>query len=136
MDTGNRVRDFTGYKRRIDMDKQKRKKLVEEFKQIKVYMGIYQIKNTVSGKIFIGTCSNLKNRWLTLRWQLEIGRFTNLELQKECKELGIDAFTYEVLEEKEVKEDTDTNWELKQMEKVWLEELQPYGDQGYNRPEK
>jgi hypothetical protein len=78
----------------------------------------------------------LKNRWLTLRWQLEIGRFTNLELQKECKELGIDAFTYEVLEEKEVKEDTDTNWELKQMEKVWLERLRPYGDKGYNRTGK
>lgn len=116
------------------MDKQRRKELLEEYKQIKIYMGVIKIKNTVSGKIFISTCSNLKNRWLTLRGQLDMGRFANSELQKDWNELGADVFTYEVIEEKEVKEDTDKRWELKQMESKWLEKLQPYGDRGYNKP--
>jgi len=40
----------------------------------------------------------------------------------------------ELLEEKEADKVTDMRWELKQMEKPWLEKLQPYGDIGYNKP--
>ncbi|PKM52291.1 MAG: LuxR family transcriptional regulator [Firmicutes bacterium HGW-Firmicutes-7] len=116
------------------MDKQRRKELIEEYKQIKIYMGIFQVKNTVSGKIFVATSTNLKNKWFTLRLQLDMGRFANSELQKDWLKLGEEAFTYEVIEDKEVKEDTDKNWELKQMEKVWLEKLQPYENRGYNYP--
>jgi hypothetical protein len=63
-----------------------------------------------------------------------MGRFANSQLQKDWKELGSEAFTYEVLEKKEADEVTDKRWELKQMEKQWLEKLQPYGDRGYNKP--
>ncbi|MBN7772117.1 GIY-YIG nuclease family protein [Clostridium aminobutyricum] len=115
------------------MDKNRRKELVEQYKQIKIYMGIFQIKNEKNGKIYIGTCSNLKNRWLTLRGQLEIGRFANAELQKEWKQQGPEVFDYEVLEQKEVKPETDVKWELKQMEKMWLVKLQPYDEKGYNK---
>ncbi|KKO50766.1 GIY-YIG nuclease family protein [Paenibacillus sp. DMB20] len=118
------------------MDKQKRKELLEEYKQIKTYMGVFQIKNKTNGKIYIGSCPNLKNKWLTLESQLAMGRFANLQLQKDWKELGLEAFTYEVLEEKEADEIADKRWELKQMEKKWLEKLQPFGDKGYNKPPK
>ncbi len=115
------------------MDKQRRKELVAEFKQIKQYMGVIQIKNNITGKVFIATYPNLKNKWLTLRGQLDLGRFANFELQKDWQEFGEEVFTYEIIEEKEVKEDTDKNWELKQMEKIWLEKLRPYDEKGYNR---
>jgi hypothetical protein len=118
------------------MDKQRRKELKEQFKQIKTYMGIYKITNTVNGKVYISTSSNLKSRWYTIREQLNVGRFLNLQLQKDWTELGENAFNYEVIEEKEVEESTDIRWELKQMEKAWLEKLQPYGDKGYNKPLK
>lgn len=120
----------------MDMDKQRRKELLEKYKQMKTYMGVIQITNTINSKILISPCSNLKNRWLTLRWQLEQGRFANLELQKDWNELGEEAFTYEVLEKKETDEVTDMRWELKQMIKLWLEKLQPYGDRGYNKEPK
>ena len=118
------------------MDKQRRKELLEQFKQIKTYMGVIQIKNNVNGKIYIASFSNLKNRWFTIKAQLETGRFANLQLQKEWKDFGAEAFTYEVLEEKETDEVVDMKWELKKMEKPWLEKLQPYGDRGYNKPPK
>ncbi|MCM3268666.1 GIY-YIG nuclease family protein [Paenibacillus elgii] len=116
------------------MDKSKRKELLEEFKQIKTYMGIIQITNKVSGKIFVDSYPNLKNKWMTIKMQLDMGRFANLELQKDWKELGAEAFTYEVLEEQKTDDVTDMKWELKMMEKPWLEKLQPYGDRGYNKP--
>ncbi|MFB6362797.1 GIY-YIG nuclease family protein [Paenibacillus elgii] len=116
------------------MDKSKRKELLEEFKQIKTYMGIIQITNKDNGKIFVDSYPNLKNKWMTIKMQLDMGRFANLELQKDWKELGAEAFTYEVLEEKKTDDVTDMKWELKMMEKPWLEKLQPYGDKGYNKP--
>lgn len=116
------------------MDKSKRKELLEEFKQIKTYMGIIQITNKVNGKIFVDSYPNLKNKWMTIKMQLDMGRFTNLELQKDWKEHGAEAFTYEVLEEQKTDDVTDMKWELKMMEKPWLEKLQPYGDRGYNKP--
>lgn len=116
-----------------NMDRQRRKELQQQYQQMKTYMGIYQITNTVNGKVLISTSPNLKNRWLTLRLQLDMGRHANSELQKDWNELGEESFTYEVVEEKEVAEDTDIRWELRQMEKAWLEKLRPYGDRGYNK---
>jgi len=40
------------------MDKQRRKELREQFNQIKIYMGVYKITNTVNGKIFVGSSPN------------------------------------------------------------------------------
>jgi len=116
------------------MDKSKRKELLEAYKEIKTYMGIVQITNKANGKIYLDSFPNLKNRWLTLQMQLDMGRFANAQLQKDWKELGSDMFAYEVLEEKKADDVADVRWELKQMEKRWLEKLQPYGDRGYHKP--
>lgn len=116
------------------MDKKARKELLEEYKQIKTLMGVIQITNNVSGKIYIAAYPNLKNKWLTIQGQLAMGMHTNSQLQKDWNELGPDAFTYEVLEEKAADEVTDMRWERRQIVKPWLEKLQPYGDRGYNKP--
>jgi hypothetical protein len=115
------------------MDKQRRKELQEEYKQVKIYMGVYRITNNSNGKMYIASSPNLKNRWLTLRAQLDMGRLANSQLQKDWKELGPSAFTYEVLEQKETNDVSDVRWVVKQMEKLWLEKLQPYGDKGYHK---
>jgi hypothetical protein len=120
----------------MDMEQNKRRKLLEEFKQIKTYMGVSQIKNKVNGKIFIDSYPNMKNKWLTLQMQLNMGRFANAELQKDWQQFGAEAFDYELLEQKETDKVTDMRWELKQILKPWLEKLQPYGDRGYNKPPK
>lgn len=118
------------------MDMNKRKELIEAYKQIKTYMGVVLIKNTVNGKIYIDSYPNLKNKWLTLQMQLDMGRFANAQLQKDWKEFGSDAFTYEVLEQKATDKVSDIRWEVKQIIKPWLEKLQPYEDKGYNKPPK
>ena len=121
---------------RVKMDKQRKKELREEFSRQKSYMGVIQITNTVSGRIFIDTASNLKNRWYAVKMQLDIGRHVNKELQKDWNDSGADAFEYKVLEEKEIKADADNKRELAQMIKPWLDELSPFGERGYNKPPK
>lgn len=116
------------------MDKSRRKELLEEYKQIKTYMGVIQVTNNVNGKIFLNSYPNLKNKWLAIQTQLDIGRFANAELQKDWTEMGPDAFSYEVLEQKDADKVTDMRWELKQILKPWFAKLQPYEDRGYNKP--
>lgn len=116
------------------MDMNKKRKLLAEFKEIKTYMGVAQIKNEVNGKIYIDSYPNLKNKWFTLQMQLDQGRFANAELQKDWKEFRAGSFTYEVLQQKETDKITDMRWEQKQLLKTWLQKLQPYGDKGYNKP--
>ena len=116
------------------MDKKNRKELLEQYKQIKTYMGIIKVTNTINNKIYIAAYPNLKNKWLTLKAQLDMGMHANFELQKDWKEFGPEVFTYEVLEEKTTDDAVDVRWEVKQMELPWLEKLQPYGEKGYNKP--
>ncbi|WP_411344161.1 GIY-YIG nuclease family protein [Paenibacillus sp. WLX1005] len=115
------------------MEKLKRKELQEQYKQMKTYMGVIQIANTINGKIYLDSYPNLKNKWLTLTMQLNQGRFANAGLQNDWTLFGEEAFHYEVLEQKETDTVTDIRWEKKQMLKPWLAKLQPYGERGYNK---
>ncbi|MDL2217466.1 GIY-YIG nuclease family protein [Christensenellaceae bacterium OttesenSCG-928-M15] len=116
------------------MDKQRRKELLEQYKQIKTYFGMIQVKNLMNGKIFIAGYPNLKNKWPSMKAQLNMGRFYNLALQKDWTEYGEIHFEYEVLEEIVIEENTDRDWELKKLEQKWHDKLMPYGDKGYNKP--
>lgn len=114
--------------------KQERARLLEQYKEIPIEAGIYQIRNTVNGKVFIDKTLNFKvlnGRTLTL----QNGIHQNKALQQEWNEYGADAFVMEVLE---VLKPSDNpyvvpNDELKKMLEKWIEKLQPYGDRGYHK---
>jgi bifunctional N-acetylglucosamine-1-phosphate-uridyltransferase/glucosamine-1-phosphate-acetyltransferase GlmU-like protein len=116
------------------MDKNKRKEMLSEYKQIKTHMGVIKITNLVNGKVFITAYPNLKNKWMNIQSALTAGIYSNAQLIKDWQGMGQEAFSYEVLEEKETEGVNDVRWELKQMERAWLEKIQPYGDRGYNKP--
>lgn len=115
------------------MDKDRRRELTAMYKEMETYMGVVKITNTVSGKIHISAYPNLKNKWHSIKLRLQSGLFVSAELQLDWNALGEEAFTYEVLEQKSTKDMGDVRWEMKQMEAKWLEELQPYGEKGYNK---
>lgn len=111
----------------------RKKELKMQYKETKIQGGVYQIKNTINGKVFIGSTLNFK----TLngrKFELEMGVNTNKLLQKEWNEYGKDHFIIEELEILKVKEDQyfDAKRELKKLEDKWLNELQPYGERGYH----
>ncbi|MDP4153525.1 MAG: GIY-YIG nuclease family protein [Bacillota bacterium] len=115
------------------MDKLRRKELLEEYKQIKTYMGVVKITNVKNGKIFLAAFPNLKNIWTRIEGQLNMGRHTNSKLQKDWNEYGADAFIFEILEEKKTDDMIDVAFEAKLLLKNWLIKLQPFDECGYNK---
>jgi hypothetical protein len=112
------------------MDKKELKRL---YKETKPSAGVFQIKNTINGKIFVDSVPNLKSM-NGQQFMLETGSHMNPALQQEWRQFGKKAFVFEVLEVLEQKEDDYSSPKdaLKKLEEKWLEKLQPYGDQGYN----
>ncbi|MGJ7921218.1 GIY-YIG nuclease family protein [Neobacillus sp. LXY-4] len=115
----------------------RKKELKQQYKETKIEAGVYQIKNTRNGKIYLGSTKNFK----TLngkKFMLETGGERNQQLQKEWNEFGKDAFIIEILEVLEQKETGyfDLKRELEKLEEKWMNTLQPYGERGYHNPKR
>src|SRR3989339_1004204 len=113
-----------------------KKELKKQYKQTLPPMGIYQIKNLINGKIFIGNSKNLHGKSNSYKFQLNSGVHVNSELQKDYTKYGEQNFTFEVLDTLEPKDDPSYKYDddLKTLEDLWLEKLQPFGVAGYNKP--
>lgn len=112
-----------------------KKELKEQFKQMKFKMGVFQIRNITNNKIFVEGSVNLSAIWNRYRMQLNFGSHTNSGLQKDWKEYGEKSFKYEILAEIEQNDSEmkDYNKEVKILEEMYLEELKPFDENGYNK---
>lgn len=61
--------------------------------------GIYHITHTGSGKMYVGSASNIRHRVSQHFWQLKTGRHHNAKLQNAFNKYGRAAFGWGVLEE-------------------------------------
>jgi len=115
-----------------------RQDLKREYKERKKPAGVFLIKNLINGKILLGSSLNLEGPLNSHKFMLTIGKHKNPELQKDWDLFGLDAFTFEILEE--VKMSDDPNFDIKDeltlLEQIWVEKLQPFGDGGYNTEDK
>lgn len=111
----------------------RRKELLQQYKEIKIEAGIYQIKNLKNQKILVESTPDLKTM-TGKRMQLLGNVCRNKQIQEDWNQFGENAFSFEVLEVLDEKEEGifDKKDELKKLKKKWLEKLQPYGDRGYN----
>ena len=112
-----------------------RKELINEYKQMKFRMGVFQIRNTVNGKVFIESTPNLDAVWNRHHFELNFGSHRNKALQAEWKEFGAENFVYEILSELKQEDDNTANHqkELKLLEAMFIEELQPFEEKGYHK---
>jgi len=113
-----------------------RKELKEEYKQMKFKMGVFKIVNIKNNKIFIGSSQDLKAIWHAQKLQLDFGIHPNADLQLDWKEFGSENFRYEIIEEvKQTEEDKPIDYgkEVKVLEEMIIEELQPFANIGYNK---
>ena len=109
------------------------------YKQTLTPMGVYQLRNKVNGKIFIGSSKNLPGR--KNRYEMEFSYGTlinNTELLQDLKQYGKENFIFEVLDNLEPKADPAYNYteDLKTLEELWIEKLQPFNEKGYNKNNK
>jgi group I intron endonuclease len=109
--------------------------LKREYKERKKPAGVFQVRNTVNGKVLLGSSLNLEGPLNSHKFMLTIGRHRNEQLQKEWNELGPEKFVFEVLEVVKEKDDPHFNLsdELTLLEQIWIEKLQPFGEHGYNK---
>jgi hypothetical protein len=115
------------------MDNDRKKELSMKYKQAKKQAGVYWIKNTKNGKMFVASAPDLTSI-NGRKFMLDTGKHDNKALQDEYSKFGADAFVFETLEVLKEKEDGyfDRAGELKKLLERWLERLKPYGDKGYN----
>jgi len=112
-----------------------KKELKDTYKEMKFQIGVFQIKNTANNKIYIESSTDLVAIWNRLRFQLNSGLHPNTNLQKEWNEFGQDNFRYEILSEIKQDDKKTADYyrkEAKQLEIMFIEDLQPFGDKGYN----
>lgn len=114
------------------------KELKEAYKQKKFPVGVFQIRNTVNNKILVESSVNLDAIWNRHHMQLKFGGHPNEELQAEWNQYGADHFVFEILAElkEEDNPQKDPAKEVKLLEQLYIEELQPFGEKGYNRRKK
>jgi len=112
------------------------KELRNDYKQKKFKIGVFQIRNTVNEKIFIGSSINLDAIWNRNRMELNFDGHRNKVLQTEWKEFGAEAFRFEILSEikQEKGDQIDYKKDVAKLEEMFIEELQPFADKGYNTP--
>lgn len=112
-----------------------KKEIKRAYKQLLPDMGVYQVKNLASGKIYVSRAMDLNGRLNSEKFQLKNKMHMNRELQKDFDDLGEENFAFEVLDRLRPKEGAglDHGQELKELEAIWLEKLQPYNEKGYNK---
>lgn len=111
-----------------------KRELINKYKQTVQPMGIYQIRNVKNGKIFIGSAKDLRGRINSNKFQLKMGSHLNKKLQQDYNQLGEEGFSFDILDYLKPKEDLkyDYTEDLKILEEMWLEKVQPYNEKGYN----
>jgi hypothetical protein len=110
-----------------------RKALKNKYKESIQPMGIYQIRNILNGKIFVGSSINLQGIINRHRFQLKAGLHMNKTLQRDFLEIGAANFAFEVLDTLQPKEAGKGDYaeELKMLEELWRERLRPALEKGY-----
>lgn len=111
-----------------------KKEIKKAYKQTVQPMGVYQVKNKMNGKIFIGRSKNLNGKFNSIQFQLAVGSFVIKQLQQDYTKFGLDNFSFDVLDRLEPKDDPSYDYtnDLEVLEELWLEKLQPYDEKGYN----
>lgn len=112
-----------------------KKELIKQYKQTVQPMGIFQVRNLANGKIYIASSKNLRGMANRFEFGLDIGSHISKELREDYTSLGKEKFVFEIIDTLEPKEDPayDYTDDLKVLEEMWLEKLQPFGEKGYNK---
>lgn len=112
----------------------RRQELLEQYKESKIEAGVYCITNTKNRKMFVGTTPNLRSLNGKI-FGLNLGSDPNKALQKDWTAYGEEAFELQILEIAK-QDDSGIRRSLKdvlaKLELKYLEQLQPYGESGYN----
>lgn len=101
-----------------DMKNEKRKQVIYEYKEKKTTGGVYKISNTETKKSLIKGEIDLKSMENRFNFSVSINSCLNPKLQKDWNKYGAKSFTFEILEEVEMKPEQDTRQFRKQLKEL------------------
>ena len=110
----------------MNISKDKKKELQDQYKLMKPDMGIFAVINKNNAKYYLETTPDLKGRINSTKFKLNAGGHPNKELQKDWQEFGANVFEIKILEQIEYEEDeskTDYSEDLELLKMIWREKL-------------
>ncbi len=112
-----------------------KKQITRDYKQQKQPAGIYAVHNEVDNKMYIGTSKNLPAVLRRFEFTLQMESFPYQDLIDDYKKLGKDNFEIKILDELELKNETEKeiDAELISLEELWIEKLKSEGVSFYNK---
>ena len=87
-----------------------RKELKIEYKDHKPIMGIYQVKNKISGSVLIEGSLDVHAKWNRHCSELKFGSHRNKELQSDWNRDKPEAFEFSILSKLDYDDTTDVNY--------------------------
>jgi hypothetical protein len=112
-----------------------KKQIIKDYKQQRQPAGIYAVHNLADNKMYIGTSKNLPAVLRRFEFTLTMGNFPYQDLIDDYKKLGKDNFEIKILDELELKNETEKELdiELESLEELWIEKLRAEGVNFYNK---
>lgn len=112
----------------------RKSELKRQYRENPPAAGVFVVTNRVSGKVFVGSGHNVQGVLNSQRAQLRFHSHMTREMQKDFDAVGEAQFDFAVVDtlEADDKSVADVADELKALEALWLDKLQPYDDKGYN----
>ena len=112
------------------MDRARRRELTESYRQNPPEAGVYQLVNTRTGKVFLGSAVNLPSVRSKLEFSRRTGTVSALDrkLRADLTEYGASAFTFEVLEVLDILPNAtpaSIRDDLVALEALWREKIDP-----------
>jgi hypothetical protein len=116
------------------MQAQDRKALSRQYKDTPRTMGVGLVRNSANGKVLLVAGQDISALLNRHRAELRLGSHRNAELQRDWTAAGEQAFTFEVIDMLTPKDVTayDPTDDLRALERLWLEKLEPFAPEGYN----
>src|SRR6266478_6118826 len=106
-----------------------RKKLKQEYKLGIRPMGVFQIRNLFTDKVFVAAGIDLPGIINSHKFQLGAGTHRNQELQRDWNTLGKDHFAFEILDQMNPADDPrNSRADLVSLEEIWMKKLRPYDE--------
>ena len=108
------------------MDSNKKKELLSQYKERTIAGGVYVIRNTINGKLFVEGTTDLRGKKNRFEFSQKLGSCVNIRLQKDLLIYGSDAFIFEVLEEvdkKALQTPVEFAEDVAFLKSLWLEKL-------------
>ena len=112
----------------------KKRELTRQYKETMPPVGVYVIRNLVNQRVFVGGSTNLEGAMNRDRFELQLKMHRNTKLLQDWLQYGEENFRFEVIDTIKKREDPsfDYKGELASLLEMWREELNCYGENGYN----